>query len=137
VIAWIECAGRMPYLAGIVGSVDEATRVQAEMPPRVAHSSRVQCHDDLVWPCFIIESSGTFALCTAEEGTSHVAELARAGVLDDDRRIAVYRIVEPFLPDVPGRDEMGRLPHVHLGATDAARIAASGIASLFQTGSER
>ncbi len=98
------------------------------MPPHVARSSRVQYRADLEWPCFVVEGSDGFAFCTADEGTALVARYVQFGSLDDDeRKITVYRIVGAFLPKVPGRDEMGRLPHKHAGAAEAARIADSGI----------
>jgi len=127
-IAWIECSGRLPYLAGIVATLDEARLLQAAMPAQVAQLSRIAHRHDLDWPCFVVESSHGFAFCTPGEVTALIAAQLRAGSLDDeDQRVTVYHIVGPFLPDQPGRDEMGRLPHTHAGASDTARIAAEGI----------
>jgi len=98
------------------------------MRPDAAQSSRIQLRDDLEWPCFIVESSDGFTFCTAEEATTLIAGHSRSGLLDDeDRRLTVYHIVGPFVPNVPGRDEVGRLTHTHLGATEAAGVAANGI----------
>jgi hypothetical protein len=133
-IAWVECSGRQPYIAGIADSVDEALRLQRALPPEVAGSSRVECRHDLEWPCFLVESSNGFAFCTPDEATALVASHLDAGALDDeDRRLTVYRIVGRFVPTVAGRDEMGRVSHTHPGATEAARIAADGIAHFWRS----
>ena len=102
------------------------------MPPHTAQSSRVQYRADLEWPCFVVEGFDGFAFCAADEGTALIARYLQFGSLDEeDRKITVYRVVGPFHPKVPGRDEMGRLPHTHAGAAEATRLVDSGIALLW------
>ena len=127
-IAWIECVGRRPYLAAIVDSVEAAARVQSEMPPSIVAVSRVEARADLSRPCFLVEGDQGFAFCSNKEAQAAIVAYLEAGSLDDeDRRVTLYHIVEPFIPERPGRDEMGRIPHSHPGATEAARIAERGV----------
>jgi hypothetical protein len=132
VIAWIECTGRLPYLAAIVDSVEDAVRVQGSMPSELAERCRLHTRQDLARPCFIVEGSDGFAVCSADEAQARIVSYLRSGSLDDeDRRVTLYRIVDPFLPSQAGRDEMGRIPHTHPGATEASLIAERGIASVW------
>jgi hypothetical protein len=129
-IAWIECSGRRPYLAAIVDSVEEATRLLADIPQQIAIHRRVKSRVDLTRPCFIVEGDNGFVFCSREEAEAAIAAHLKAESLDDeDRRVTLYHIVEPFIPTEAGRDEMGLIRHTHPGAVEAARIAKEGLAS--------
>ena len=43
----------------------------------------------------------------------------------------LYRIDAEYLPKVHGRDEMGGLPHWHIGARELAAIEHGGVAALW------
>jgi hypothetical protein len=65
------------------------------------------------------------------EAQSYVSGLAQQTPDADGVYGNLYRRDGEFLPDVAGRDEMGRLPHVHLGARDLAVVERAGVAALF------
>lgn len=86
---------------------------------------------DLALPCYLAEDKMGFRPLSAAEAEDYVARLA-VGAPDEDGVYGnLYRLDGEFVPEVLGRDEMGRLPHIHLEAHHLALVERAGIGALW------
>lgn len=130
-IAWILSSGRLPYVAAILADADAAERFLEALPPAVRARSSLASRSDITLPCYLSEDSGEFRPLTDGEARDYLAALARREPDPEGVYSILYRVDAEFLPDVPGRDEMGQLPHIHLDADDLAFAARAGVAALW------
>ena len=91
---------------------------------------------DLALPCYLAEDSTGLRPLSTSEAEAYVAGLRRCIPNADGVYGDLYRLDGEFLPAVAGRDEMGRLPHIHLDARDLAYAARAGVAALWGDRSE-
>jgi hypothetical protein len=131
VIAWILSSGRVPYVAAVLQDQAAAVRYLAELPAPVRERSAVGARADLAFPCYLAEDSAGLRPLSASEAEAYVAGLGRGTPNADGVYGNLYRLDGEFSPKVAGRDEMGRLPHLHLEARDLAYAARAGVAALW------
>jgi len=130
-IAWIQSPGRLPYVAAVLRDRDAAERYLAELPDSLRERSMVAARDEVSLPCYLAEDRSGFRALSEPEAQDYVTELAR-GMPDEEGVYAIlYRLDGEFLPIVAGRDEMGRLPHIHLEDHHLAFAARAGVAALW------
>ena len=130
-IALVLSSGRLPYVAAVFHDRVAAERYLADLPGSVRDRSTVTSREDLALPCYLAEDASGFRPLSAEEAHGYVVGLAQAAPDADGVYGNLYRLDGEFLPKVAGRDEMGRLPHVHLQARDLAFVASAGVAALW------
>lgn len=129
-IAWIVKKSRVPAVVGVFSSADGAEQHLSALDPEVQALSFTSSREDLEFPCLAIEEAQTFSFVSQSEA---VTKLSARGASDESAKdVTVYAFPEPFVPIVPGRDEMGRIPHWHVGAADAERIRRDGLAALWR-----
>ncbi|MBB4634077.1 hypothetical protein [Longimicrobium terrae] len=130
-IAWIVSSGRLPYVSAIFRDEAVAEQYLAALPPAIRERSSTASRSDLTLPCYLAEDSAGFRLMSETEARDYLAETARTTPDPEGVYGNLYRIDAELLPEVPGRDEMGRLPHIHLRADDLALAAEAGVAALW------
>lgn len=130
-IALIVSAGRLPYVAAVFRDREAAEHYLAELPVSVRERSSVAVRADLALPCYLAEDSAGLRPLSASEAAAYVAGLERGEQNVDGVYGNLYRLDGEFLPEVPGRDEMGRLPHIHLEADNFALAERAGVAALW------
>ncbi len=111
----IESArGDRRWISALVTERSEATaQIQAMstglgIEHQVVH---IQLED---FPVFIVEERNRFEFCTGQEVLGRLAALRPSGE-NDHVHFKFYVIPAPYVPVVPGRDEMGRMRHWHVG----------------------
>jgi len=129
-IAWIESPGRLRYVAAVFDDRGAAERYLATLPDRIRQASAVESRGDLSLPCYLVEDAAGFRPLSEAETGAYVAGLGEREPGDEGVYAILYRLDGPFLPEVAGRDEMGRLPHIHLEAYHVA-AAGQGVAALW------
>lgn len=129
-IAWILSSSRLPYLAGVFHGPEAAARYLAEIPAGVRNRSAIASRADLALPCYLVEDASGFRPLSEPEAQAYLTGLAQRRPGANGVYGTLYRLDGEFRPQVPGRDEMGRLPHVHLQARDLALVARAGVAAL-------
>ena len=105
-------ARKWRWISAVVATIGEADAQIAAIPePERAHHRIVE-FDSPGFPVFMIEDQGfefgdlTFVRC-------RLRQLAPSG--DEDAiHFNVYAFDSPFIPERPGRDEMGRVLHWHV-----------------------
>jgi hypothetical protein len=131
VIALVLSAGRLPYVAAVLRDRGAAERYLAELPAAVRDRSEVISRDDLALPCYLAEDAAGLRPLSADEVLAYVVGLEQAVPNVDGVYGNLYRLDGESLPKVAGRDEMGRLTHIHLEARDLAFAARAGVAALW------
>lgn len=132
VVAWILSSDHQLYVAAVFGDAEAAARYLAKLPAPVRGRSSLASRADLALPCYLVEDAAGLRPMSESEARSYVAGLARQTPGADCVYGTLYRLDCEFLPDVAGRDEMGSLPHVHLGERDLAVVERAGVATLFE-----
>ena len=131
-IAWIVSSGRLPYIAAVLDDRAAAERYVADLPEHARHGSTVAWRDDLSFPCYLSEDEAGFRALSATEARELVAGLSARAPDSDGVYGVLYRLDAPFWSAVAGRDEMGRLPHIHLEAHHLAAVARAGVTALWE-----
>lgn len=106
----IASKGDRHWVSGVFES-DAATHdYLAEIPQgeRSNHAIQAAC---VTFPFTIIEDRNGFRCLSNVEGQHELKRTADDGAADD--WLIFFDIVGEYRPKVPGRDEMGRLPHMH------------------------
>jgi hypothetical protein len=133
-LAWIEVLRPNVYIAALLATTDDANEHFRALPDAIRSISAVHARDDLRLPCFLLQDQRGIRVLTATEVQAALATAVAAQELDDeDRLVSVFVVREPYVPSVPGRDEMGRLTHCHVGRREATRVSEDGIDVLFLT----
>jgi hypothetical protein len=103
------------WISGVVPTLTEAESLIAAISEALRQFHRIVEFESSVFPVFMIEGRGfQFG------GLEFILErLASLEVAEDEDHIHfnVYAFTDAFVPEVPGRDEMGRILHWHV--TDA------------------
>jgi hypothetical protein len=79
------------------------------------------------FPLFVIEDQSGFRFLDAVEAAHAIAVMPVPAV---DGEPILFAILAEFRPDVDGRDEMGRLKHVHLDHERLTDLRRLGLSSL-------
>jgi hypothetical protein len=85
------------------------------------------------FPLFIIEDRSGFRFLDAI-GAAHVIAVMPPPSVDGEP--ILFTILSEYRPDVDGRDEMGRLRHVHLDRERLDELRRVGLNSLIECGSQ-
>src|SRR5262245_49458763 len=112
-MALVLSSGHLPFVAAVLRDCEGAERYLADLPAPVRDRSTVTWREDLTLPCYLAEDAAGLRPLSAEEAQSYVSVLARKAPDVDGVYGILYRLDGEFLPTVAGRDEMGRLPHIH------------------------
>jgi hypothetical protein len=131
VIIWILSFGRRPYIAAVFDDRAAAEHFLADLPAPIRDQSSVGWRDDLALPCYLAEDENGIRPLSAAEAQGYVTGLD--DMVPDAHGVYgnLYRLEATFLPALVGRDEMGRIPHVHLEARHITAVAQGGIRALW------
>jgi hypothetical protein len=127
VIAWIIVAGRLPYIAATFADETSAKTHLASLPVAVRERAQLSSRRDVDNPCFVVEDRSGFQFLNEQEVVAYSRLALETGDPDEEGQYAIlYTLGAPYLPRVPGCDEMGALPHTHLEYESLERIMRSG-----------
>lgn len=123
----VSTQGFRRWISGVVVASGQAEALRASLPQdaRIVHEVRSIYRGQ--FPLFILETASGFTFLDPVEAARAIAELpppeSNAGPI-------LFAILSEYRPEVAGRDEMGRLRHVHLDEAHLAQLRKSGPLSL-------
>lgn len=129
IVSWIVRITQRPYVVAVFPMLESARAYLTTLPGNVQANSRFHSREDVELPCIAIETRAHFAFMNESEAARQLLELRPND--DGELGATVYRFDGEFTPKVPGRDEMGRLLHWHVHASDLSGILERGISALW------
>jgi hypothetical protein len=123
----VSTQGGRRWLSGVFCAARDAEAACSSLPtgPRVVHA--VHWISPREFPFFVLETRSGFMFLDLIEASRVIARTQAPG---PDADAILFAILSEYQPEVPGRDEMGRLRHVHLDEDHLARLRTLGPLSL-------
>jgi hypothetical protein len=115
------------WISGILLEARDAEALRASLPQdgRVQHG--VQEVRPTQFPFFILETRSGFGFLDPLETAQFIAEMPDP---KPEAEQILFAILSEYRPEVAGRDEMGRIQHVHLDSDHIAALRRSGPLSI-------
>jgi hypothetical protein len=115
------------WLSGVFLDSAEAETSMAALAAQVSTQHVLESIPIAKFPLFVIEDLSGFRFLDAV-GAAHAIAVMPAPPVDGEP--ILFAILSEFRPDVDGRDEMGRLRHVHLDHERLTDLRRLGLSSL-------
>jgi hypothetical protein len=125
--AIVTSQGERRWISGLFQAPEAARACFDELP--VGASAQHAIVNVLVetYPVFVIEDRSGFAFLDREKADEVLRLMADP---PENGEPILFMFRTDYRPLVPGRDELGRVWHVHLGAAELARVRLSGLAAI-------
>jgi len=123
----VSTQGNRRWISGVLREAGDAAALCASLPRdgRVLHV--VQAIGPTRFPFFILEATRGFSFLDPAEAAEALAVMPAP---EPNAEPILFAILAEFRPDVAGRDEMGRLRHVHLDGDHIAALRREGPLSI-------
>jgi len=115
------------WLSGVFVDHARAEASLAALPAQASTRHVLEFTPIATFPLFIIEDRSGFRFLDASGVTRALAAMPPEPVHGEP---ILFAILSEYRPDVDGRDEMGRLRHVHLDLEHVADLRRLGLKSL-------
>jgi hypothetical protein len=125
--AVVSSRGTRRWLSGVFLDRVEAEASVTALPAHALTHHVLESIPIERFPLFIIEDSSGFTFFDAIGAAHAIAVMPSPSV---DGEPILFAILSEYRPDIHGRDEMGRLRHVHLDNEHVAELRRVGLGSL-------
>jgi hypothetical protein len=123
----LSTQGDRRWISGIFLDAQRARDYLSSDPADGSALHELQSISPAAFPLFILEDRSGFTFLTMEDAVAVVHAMTEPAENADP---ILFAIVAEYRPLVPGRDEMGRLRHLHLDGRHLEELRASGLESL-------
>jgi hypothetical protein len=123
----VSTQGNCRWISGIFLDARDAELSLMSLPEQGDVRHALQAVPLTEFPFFILQDRSGFSFLDATEATRVIGTMAAPA---PNAEPALFAILSEYRPDVAGRDEMGRLRHVHLDDDQLAELRKSGPLSL-------
>jgi hypothetical protein len=128
--AIVSSNGTRRWLSGVFLDRAEAETSVAALAAQGSTQHVLESIPVAKFPLFIVEDHSGFRFLDAIGAGHAIAVMPTPPV---DREPILFAILSEYRPDVDGRDEMGRLSHVHLDHEHLAELRRVGLCSLTES----
>lgn len=119
----LSTRGPERWLSGIFRERNDAETRWASLPERDGTHHAIQAVSPTEFPFFIVEDGFGFTFLDPVEAMRVIDTMS---VPAENAEPILFAIVSEYQPDLPGRDEMGSIRHVHLDGAHLAELRKSG-----------